>query len=91
MGTPDKAPLTYEILAYLIEHPGAQDTLTGIVEWWLLEQHITRQTTHVKAALAELVAQELLQEHTSTDFRVHYRINQDKYQEIQVLLKQKSL
>jgi hypothetical protein len=91
MGTLDKSPLIYEILAYLVEHPGAQDTLAGIVEWWLLEQHITRQTTHVKAALAELVAQELLQEHTSTDLRVHYRINQDKYQEIQVLLKQKSL
>ena len=91
MGTPNKAPLAYEILAYLLEHPEAQDTLTGIVEWWLLEQHITRQTTHVKAALAELLAQELLQERTGSDFRVHYRINQDKYQEIRTLLKQKSL
>ena len=90
MGTPDKSPLIYEILAYLVEHPEAQDTLTGIVEWWLLERHIARQVTHVKAALAELVAQGLIHERTGSDAHVRYCINQDKYQEIQVLLQQKS-
>jgi len=30
-----------EILAYLADHPDAQDTLAGIFEWWLLERKIT--------------------------------------------------
>jgi len=51
-----KPQVVYKILAYLSEHPQAQDTLEGIVEWWLLEQQIKCRTVQVKEALAELVA-----------------------------------
>ena len=51
----DKSQLGNNILAYLVDHPKAQDTLEGIVEWWLLEQKITYETARVKEALSELV------------------------------------
>ncbi len=52
-----KTQITYDILGYLAEHPGAQDTLEGIIEWWLLEQEIKRQTGKVKEALTEACIQ----------------------------------
>ncbi len=84
-----KSQIVYEILAYLVENPEAQDTLVGIVEWWLLEQQIKRQTARVKKALAELVSKGLILERKGKDSRTHYRINRRKYKEIQVLLKQR--
>ena len=86
----EKSQIAYEILAYMVEHPEAQDTLEGIVEWWLLEQHIARQTGKVKKALAELVTKGLILERKGEDSRAHYRINRRKYKEIQALLKQQS-
>jgi hypothetical protein len=65
-----------EILAYLSAHPKAQDTIEGIMEWWLLEQDIRRSMAHVQAALAELITRNLVVEHQGTDGRVHYRVDQ---------------
>lgn len=84
--TPLRSPIFYEILGYLVEHPEAQDTMEGIVEWWLLEQRIKRQTTKVKTALAELVAMGLVLERKGQDGRVHYRIDRRKAAEIPSLL-----
>lgn len=83
-----KSQIAYEILAYLVENPGAQDTVEGIVEWWLLEQQIKRQTAKVKEALAELVSKGLILQHKGKDLRTHYRINRRKSKEIQALLRQ---
>jgi predicted transcriptional regulator len=76
------------ILAYLAEHPKAQDTLEGIVEWWLLEQEIKRRTAMVREALAELLAKGLVVERKGRDGRMHYRLNRHKRREIAALLKQ---
>jgi hypothetical protein len=78
--------IAHEILAYLVENPDAQDTLEGIIQWWLLEQRIKRQTTNVKEALAELVAQGLIIERQGRDSRTHYRINRRRRGEIRALL-----
>lgn len=85
----DESKIGNEILAYLVDHPKAQDTLEGIVEWWLLERAIEFQTARVKEALSELVARGLIIEHRGLDSQTHYRINQAKYKEIQELFKQK--
>jgi len=82
--------VAHEILAYLVEHPDAQDTLEGIVQWWLLEQRIKRQTAKVKEALAELVAKGLVLERKGKNARIYYRINRRKYGEIRALLKERS-
>ena len=85
----DKSLISNEILAYLVDHPRAQDTLEGIVEWWLLERQIKFQTARVKEALINLVAKGLILEKKGPDSKIHYRINQSKYKEIQELFKQK--
>jgi len=88
-------PLNYasqiscQIIAYLVEHPEAQDTLEGIIEWWLLERQIKFQTAKVKEALSELVAKGLVIEHNGRDSQTHYRINNCKRKEIPELFKQK--
>ena len=79
--------VAYEILMYLAESPTAQDTLQGIMEWWLLEQHIKRQTSVVKSALARLVDEEFLLERKGRDGQIHYRVNRQKRNELKALLK----
>lgn len=79
----------HQILAYLVEHPEAQDTVEGIVEWWLLERAIKFQENQITKAISELVAKGLVIEHKGRDSQTHYQINQSKYEEIQKLIKQK--
>ena len=85
----DESKIGNEILAYLIDHPNARDTLEGIVEWWLLEQQIKFQTARVKDALSDLVARGLILEKKGSNSQIHYRINQSMLKEIQELFKQK--
>ena len=75
-----------EILAYLLEHPDAQDTLEGIVEWWLLEQKIKYQTKLVREAIEELVAKELVLKYEGMNSHTHYRLNENKIKDIRRLL-----
>jgi hypothetical protein len=68
----NESPVERQILDYLTKHPAAQDTLRGIVEWWLLRQNIEQSTADVEAALDGLVAQGKLGAWTGPDGRVHY-------------------
>lgn len=63
------------ILEYLREHPGAQDTVEGIVEWWLLERRIRQGAVEVEAALVELVGAGVMEARRGADGRTHYRLN----------------
>ena len=78
--------MAYEIMTYLAENPDAQDTLDGVVEWWLLEQRIKKQMREVKATLDELVENGLLVERRGKDSKTHYKINRRKYKKIQQLI-----
>lgn len=82
----NKSKIGNQILAYLVDYPKAQDTLEGIVEWWLLEQKISYETSRVKEALADLIAMGMLLERKGPDSQIHYRINQSRYDEIRKLL-----
>ena len=86
-----KSELTLEILAYLAAHPEAQDTLDGIVEWWLLEQKIERQIASVKEELTWLVKEGLVLACQGGDARTHYCINKHKVGEIQALIKSRAV
>jgi hypothetical protein len=83
----EKSEIAHEILGYLAEHPDAQDSLEGIVEWWLLERRLRRKTQLVKEVLADLVAQGLVQQSQNRDAHSRYRLNPTRAEEIQGLLK----
>src|ERR1044072_7605656 len=78
----NKSHVAQELLGYLARHPDAQDTLEGILEWWLLEEKIRRRAFEVKEALAELVKSGLLRERKGKDERTHYRVNRRRYEEL---------
>ena len=83
----DKVQIVNEILAYLVDHPKAQDTFEGIVNWWLLERSIKFQEAQVKKALDELVAKGLAIELKGNDSKIRYQVNQSRLEEIEKLVK----
>jgi len=83
----DKDQIAQEILGYLAEHPDAQDTLEGIVEWWLLERNVRNQTALVKDALAGLRSRGLIIERVGKDSRPRYQLNGRKLKQVSSFLK----
>ena len=74
------------ILAYLADHPDADDTIEGIAQWWLLEQRIKQQIPIVEKALAELVNRGFVLAQGGSNGRTRYRINRHKQTEIAAFL-----
>lgn len=74
------------ILSYLAEHPDAEDTVEGIVEWWLLDRTIKFETARVQQALAELVVHGFILKEEGRGAGTRYRLNQSRRQEIQKLI-----
>ena len=77
-----------DILAYLVERQQAQDTLEGIVQWWLMEQRIKQAISDVKSALDELVREGLVLELEGADGQARYSVNLEKIAQIRARLKQ---
>jgi hypothetical protein len=75
-------PIADKVLAYLVEHPQAQDTMEGIVEWWLLEQRIRCAIADVEAALSDLVRNNFLIAVQRPDGRISYGLNREREREI---------
>jgi predicted transcriptional regulator len=88
--TTERSEIVRDLLSYLIDNPDAQDTLEGIVEWWLLERKIENRTAKVREALTELVASGLILEREGSDSRPRYLINTRKQEEIRKLLERRS-
>ncbi len=84
----DKSDIAWEILAYLAEHPDAQDTIDGIIEWWLLESKIKYQIAAVGKALSELVKNGFVLEERAGDSQTRYQINRQKMDDIRIFLDQ---
>jgi len=66
------------ILNYLCCHPAAQDTLAGIVDWWLPQQQIRSKSAVVQRTIDELAARGFVLQHRGIDSRIHYRLNRRK-------------
>ena len=81
-----RSQIARAILEYLYRHPDAQDTVAGIVQWWLPEAKIKARTAIVKEALTELVGEGLVLERKAKDFQIHYRINLQSRKRIQWML-----
>ena len=63
------------VLTYLRKFPNAQDTLDGIVEWWLPDQSIRSHPAMLKTALNELVARGFILQRKGKDSQIRYRMN----------------
>jgi hypothetical protein len=83
----DKELTRNTILAYLIEHPDARDTLEGILQWWLLHLTINYQMSKVQEAINELVAKGYLIENVGSDRCKSYQINKNRLEEISAVMK----
>jgi hypothetical protein len=87
---PSEERLAHDILSYLLTHPAAEDTMEGIVEWWLLEEKIKHRTKEVQRIVDELVQESLVEARKSKDSRIHYRINKRNMNRIRAILEPQS-
>jgi hypothetical protein len=78
--------LAQQILAYLLAHPNAEDTVAGVAEWWLFQQRIMMSIEDVKTALCWLVSAGYVVEQSGAGIHLRYRINLDKYDEIHSII-----
>ena len=77
-----QSELARDILSYFLKHPEAQDTLQGVVEWWLLEERIHTVSAEVEAVLKDLVEKKWVREFFGPDNQVRYAIRNDRIDEI---------
>ena len=61
-----------EIARYLTDHPGAADSVEGILNWWLARQRYADSKAEVEQALEELVKQNKVKRATLPDGTVIY-------------------
>jgi hypothetical protein len=69
---PSPAP---EILDYLARQPDAQDTIEGILHWWVLDAYIRKWAPKIAKTVAQLVERGFLEERPSSDGKVFYHIS----------------
>jgi hypothetical protein len=69
---PSPAP---EILDYLARQPEAQDTIDGILHWWVLDSFLRKWAPKIAETVTRLVEQGLLEEKPSSDGKMFYRIS----------------
>ena len=79
------------ILHYLLRHPHAQDTLEGIIHWWILEERIYRRTLEISEVLRGLVEKELLIEKRISNSNVLYSLNEKKKSFIETIVRKDGL
>lgn len=86
----EKEEIARAILGYLARNPDAQDTLPGIIEWWLLDHQIRTRTAEVKEVIDQLVADRLILKRKGTDLVTHYRINPRQFSRVEELIKERA-
>jgi hypothetical protein len=69
---PSPAP---EILDYLARQPGAQDTIEGILHWWVLDAYIRNWTPKIARTVTQLVERGFLEKKPSSDGKIFYRVS----------------
>jgi hypothetical protein len=62
-------------LDYLASHPKAQDTLDGILHWWVLDSCVKKWAPKVPETVAKLVQGGFLEEKPSPDGQTFYHVS----------------
>jgi hypothetical protein len=70
----EKELLSQRIISYLGKHPGAGDTLEGIVTWWLEQERIDRVVDDVADVLRSLEKKGTVQAHRTQAGTTIYKI-----------------
>jgi len=84
---PDKSQIAREILAYLAEHPDAQDTVDGILQNWLAGRRDKYTPTLVQEVVKDLVLEGTILEDKIPGSPVVYRLNLAKRERMKKLSK----
>jgi hypothetical protein len=84
--TREVSRVLFAILAYLIDHPEADDTIEGIAQWWILKQRIRQQILVIEKALGVLVDKGFVLKQCSRNGRTCYRINRRMHKQIAAFL-----
>lgn len=79
------------ILHYLLKHPQAQDTLEGIIHWWILEERIYQRTLEISEVLKSLVEKGFLIEKKISKSDVLYSLNIKKKSLIETIVRKNNL
>jgi hypothetical protein len=69
---PSPAP---EILDYLARQPNAQDTIDGILHWWVLDVYVRKWAPKIAETVAQLVERGFLEEKSSSDGKTFYYVS----------------
>jgi hypothetical protein len=69
---PSPAP---EILDYLARQPGAQDTIEGILHWWVLDACIRNWTPKIAETVAQLVELGFLEKKPRSGGKIFYHVS----------------
>jgi hypothetical protein len=77
---PSPAP---EILDYLGRQPGAQDTIDGILHWWVLDSCIRSWEPKIAKSVAQLVERGFLEEKPSPDGKMFYHVSSRYFSALQ--------
>ena len=81
-----RSKVAMSILAYLNDNPEAQDSLEGILRWWLLDRMIEEQMVLVESALASLVAAGLVTEVAGRDGGKRFKLERSQESRVRELL-----
>jgi hypothetical protein len=85
---PEFGPVLKEILAYVVTHPGAKDTVEGIANWWHAQSRTQPSLQEVQAALAYLVGRGWMLERGVAPARKIYWANPERLDDMRALLRQ---
>jgi hypothetical protein len=74
----DKSRIAGEILAYLEQHPEAEDTEEGIAKWWLLKVGINREIDGIRDALEDLEGRSKIESFSVSGKKIYKAKNNTK-------------
>ncbi|MCI0616722.1 hypothetical protein L0244_27395 [bacterium] len=81
---PNRTEIARKILIYLEQNPEAQDTIEGILNWWILERTVHYEKIRVEEVIEELVSRNLIVARQIVGLPIMYSLNPSKLEEIRL-------
>lgn len=86
----NRTEIARRILNYLDENPDAQDSIEGILQWWLLERVVHYEKIRVEEVIDDLVSRQFIIARQSAGLPIIYSLNPSKLEEIRVTYRKKA-